>query len=111
MALDHYVSQVHLRNFYSPTLGERMYAVRKRDGKAFTPNSESVCRIEEGSTNAYLTEDRLIEEFLKGIEPKYNASVKELAGGHFEAECVYVVAGFATYALTRSSRGVASSTA
>jgi hypothetical protein len=38
----HYVSQVHLRNFYSPALGDRMYAFRKSDGKAFTPNSESV---------------------------------------------------------------------
>jgi hypothetical protein len=28
MSLDHYVSQVHLRNFYSLALGERMYAFR-----------------------------------------------------------------------------------
>jgi hypothetical protein len=54
MALDHYVSQVHLRSFYSPALGERLYAIRKSNGKAFTPNSESVCRIDDGSTNAYL---------------------------------------------------------
>ena len=48
--LDHYVSQVHLKNFYSPVLGSRMYATRKRDLKSFTPNSQSVCRIEDGST-------------------------------------------------------------
>ena len=29
MALDHFVSQVHLRNFYSPVLGDLMYAIRK----------------------------------------------------------------------------------
>ena len=28
MPLDHYVSQVHLRNFYSPALGERMYQLQ-----------------------------------------------------------------------------------
>jgi len=106
MALDHYVSQVHLRNFYSPALGGRMYAVRKSDGKAFTPNSESVCRIEAGNTNDYLIEDRLIEEFLKGIEPKYNASVKKLAAGNVTAECVYVLAGFASYVMTCSPAGM-----
>jgi hypothetical protein len=52
MPLDHYVSQVHLRKFYSPVLGDRMYAIRKSNLKAFTPNSQSVCRIEDGSTNA-----------------------------------------------------------
>jgi hypothetical protein len=106
MALDHFVSQVHLRNFYSPALGERMYAVRKSDGKAFTPNSESVCRIEAGNTNAYLTEDRLIEQFLKSVEPRYNPSVKRLAAGDIDPECVYVVAGFASYIKTCSPGGM-----
>ena len=49
MPLDHYVSQVHLKNFYSPKLGELMYAIRKSDLKEFTPNSESVCRIDDGA--------------------------------------------------------------
>jgi hypothetical protein len=102
MALDHYVSQVHLRNFYSPALGERMYAVRKSDGKSFTPNAESVCRIEQGSSNAYLTHDRLIEELLTGIEPKYNAAAKKLAVGEIDPECIYSIAGFAAYIITCS---------
>lgn len=102
MALDHYVSQVHLRNFYSPALGERMYAVRKSNGKAFTPDAESVCRIEEGSTNAYLTRDRAIEEFLKGVEPRYNAAIKRLTAGEVDPECIAVIAGFAAYVMTCS---------
>lgn len=102
MALDHFVSQVHLKNFYSPALGGRMYAVRKSDGKCFTPNAESVCRIEEGSTNAYLTHDRLIEELLTGIEPKYNAAAKKLAAGEIDPECIYPIAAFAAYIMTCS---------
>lgn len=102
MALDHYVSQVHLRNFYSPALGERMYALRKSNGKSFAPNSESVCRIEDGSTNAYLTKDRAIEDFLKSVEPKYNASVSKLGSGQVDPEVIYVVAGFASYLVTCS---------
>jgi ribonucleotide reductase beta subunit family protein with ferritin-like domain len=102
MALDHYVPQVHLKNFYSPALGERMYAVRKSDGMAFTPDAPSVCRIEEGNTNAYLTKDRAVEDFLKSVEPKYNASVKKLFAGEANAEAIYVVSGFISYILTCS---------
>jgi hypothetical protein len=65
MPLDHYIPQVHLKKFYSPALGDRMYAIRKTDLKIFTPNSKVVCGINDGSTNAYLREDRAIEEFLK----------------------------------------------
>jgi hypothetical protein len=70
LPLDHNVSQVHLRNFYSPTLGGIVYAIRKNDLKSFTTNAQSVCRIENGSTNPYLREERAVEEFLKGIEPR-----------------------------------------
>lgn len=106
MALDHYVSQVHLRNFYSPALGERLHAIRKSDGRAFTPNSESVCRIEDGSTNAYLKNDRLVEEFLKTIEPKYNAAIRQLAAGDPNPGNIYVIAGFAAYIVTCSPAGM-----
>jgi len=39
-----------------------MYAMRKSDLKSFRSDSRSVCRIEDGSTNAYLTEERAIGE-------------------------------------------------
>jgi hypothetical protein len=39
MALDHYVSQVHLKNFYSPALDGLMYAIRKSDLKRFPTKS------------------------------------------------------------------------
>lgn len=106
MALDHYISQVHLRNFYSPGLGEKMYAIRKSDQKLFTPNSKSVCRIEEGSTNTYLKDERIIEEFLKGIEPKYNISVTKILNAKFDAESIYVIAGFVSYVLTCSPAAI-----
>jgi len=69
MPLDHYIPQVHLKKFYSPSLRNRMYAMRKTDLKTFTPNSNTVCRIMDGSTNAYLREDRAIEEFLRLLQP------------------------------------------
>ena len=78
MALDHYVPQVHLRNFYSHELGRRMYGLRKSDLRAFTCRSEDVCRIEAGSTNPYLKEPRIIADFLTEVEPYYNASVDNL---------------------------------
>src|SRR5438132_7530900 len=97
MPLDHYVSQVHLKKFYSPVLGNRMYAIRKSDSKVFTPRSEDVCRILDGSTNAYLREDRAVEEFLKTIEPNYNVALEKLMAGKVDQQCVYTIAGFVAY--------------
>lgn len=97
MPLDHYVPQVHLRKFYSPQLGDRFYAIRKSDLKTFTPNAKVVCAINDGSTNAYLREDRAIEEFLKTIEPNYNTAVEKLATGKVDTESVYTISGFVAY--------------
>src|SRR5947207_6287928 len=97
MALDHYVSQVHLRQFYSPALRGLMYATKKSDLKSFPCNSESVCRIEENSTNAYLVNDRAIEHFLHIVEPKYNRSLDKLRGGDVDGECIAAISGFASF--------------
>jgi hypothetical protein len=98
MPLDHYVQQVHLKNFYSPSLNNRMlYAIKKSDLKSFPCRSQDICRIENGSTNAYLIHDRAIEEFLRNVEPKYNCSVAKLRENNIDKECIYVVAGFVAY--------------
>lgn len=106
MPLDHYVSQVHLRKFYSPVLGSRMYAIRKSDLKLFTPDAQSVCRIMDGSTNDYLLEGRAIEEFLKTIEPNYNLALENLASGKVDEKCIYTIAGFVSYVIACSPTGM-----
>jgi hypothetical protein len=104
--LDHYVSQVHLRRFTSPALGNLMYAIRKRDLMAFTPTPQSVCRIEDGSTNPYLRNERIIEQFLERIEPRYNAALAKLEADDIDNECVFVIAGFVAYILVCSPAGM-----
>lgn len=106
MPLDHYIPQVHLRKFYSPALGNRVYAIRKSDLKVFTPRSEDVCRILDGSTNAYLLKDRAIEDFLKTIEPKYNAALDKLIAGEIDNTCIYTIAGFVAFVLSCSPAGM-----
>ena len=106
MPLDHYVSQVHLRRFYSSALGNRMHATRKADLKYFTPDSESVCRVMDGSTNTYLLKDRVIEEFLKRIEPNYNPALEQLSAGRVDSNCIYTIAGFVAYVVTCSPAGM-----
>jgi len=106
MPLDHYIPQVHLRKFYSPALGERMYATRKSDLKSFTPNSNAVCGINNGSTNSYLRGARWIEEFLKGIEPNYDAALAKLMLGNIDREAIYVIAGFVAYVIGCSPTGM-----
>ena len=102
MSLDHYVSQVHLKNFYPADPPHLLYAIRKSDLHHFRCNSQSVCRIEEGSTNSYLTEHRAIEEFLKGVEPAYNRALDKLRRKDIDQESIYAVAGFVAYVNTCS---------
>ena len=98
MALDHYVSQVHLKRFYAPALnGKKMYCFRKSDGLTFPCDARDVCRIPDGSTNSYLAEPRLIEDFLKLIEPKYNWACDLLVGGKIDPDGIFVIAGFAAF--------------
>jgi hypothetical protein len=102
MPLDHYVSQVHLKNFNSPVLDGLMYAIRKSDLKRFRTKSQDICRIDDNSTNAYLKENRAIEEFLKDVEPCYNAALTKVRENKIDNECIQVIAGFAAYVVTCS---------
>jgi hypothetical protein len=106
MPFDHYISQVHLRKFYSPVLGERMYALRKSDLRSFTPSSGSVCGINDGSTNLFLKEHRAIEDFLRTIEPKYDKSLAKLTKGDIDEECIYTIGGFVAYFQSCSPAGM-----
>jgi hypothetical protein len=102
MPFDHYVSQVHLKNFSSPALDGKLYAIRKSDLKRFQPRSQDICRIEDGSMNAYLTESRAIEEFLKDVEPRYNASLTKLRENKPDQESIFCIAGFLAYLISCS---------
>ncbi len=102
MPFDHYVSQVHLKNFNSPALDGKLYAIRKSDLKRFQTKPRDICRIEDGSTNAYLTESRAIEDFLKDVEPRYNASVAKLREHKPDQESIFSIAGFVAYIINCS---------
>lgn len=106
MPLDHYVSQVHIKNFSAPELDGRVYAIRKSDLKKFEPHSQDICRIEDNSTNSYLKEDRLIEDFLKEVEPKYNTSIEKLRSGKLDRESIYTICGFVAYVMTCAPAGM-----
>lgn len=111
MPLDHYVSQVHLRNFYSPVLQNRMHAIRKSDLKTFTPRSEDVCRIADGSTNAYLQPQRVVEDFLLSVEPRYNSALNTLRNGEPDVAAVHTIAGFTAYVSTSAPAAIRIGTA
>jgi len=54
-----------------------------------------VCRIEDGNSNKFLIEPRLIEEFLRSVEPKYDIALRDLRDKKISTETIYVIAGFA----------------
>jgi len=103
MALDHYVSRVHLKQFSSPGLGgELMHAIRKSDLEKFPCHRKDVCRIEAGSDNPYLEPPRIIEEFLTCIEPAYDEALENLRSGNLIADTVLAIAGFVSFVITCS---------
>jgi hypothetical protein len=83
-----------------------MFAIRKADLKSFCCNSKSVCRIQDGSSNGYLQTDRLVEEFLRFVEPRYNQSVAQAFVNAFDQETILSLAGFAAYVLACSPGGM-----
>jgi hypothetical protein len=100
MPLDHFVSQVHLKNFYSPSLGELMHAFRKSDSKKFSTRAQDVCRITDHNTNPFLQQPRAIEDFLKDVEPRYNASLEKIREDKIDRDCIHCIAGFVAYVIT-----------
>lgn len=76
-----------------------MYAYRKSDLATFPCDARDVCRIQNGSTNEFLTEQRILEDFLKNVEPKYNRAAQALADEKFGFDEVLVIAGFAAFVL------------
>src|ERR1039457_7251626 len=104
MARDHYVPQVHLKNFNNAD--GVLHAMLKRDQNTFTNHAKAFCRIEENSTNKYLNQERAIEDFLKLVEPKYNAAIKKIRTGNIDPEAVFVISGFVAYILWFSPAGM-----
>ena len=49
MALDHYVSPVHLEQFCAPARGGALLATKKSDLRPLQCGAKSVCRIEMGA--------------------------------------------------------------
>lgn len=98
MPLDHYVSQVHLANFTDTGSSDgRLFGIKKNDLSVFRCRTKDVCRTSDGSTNQYLEEPRIIEEFLRTIEPVYNKSVNALIDGAPTPNDIYAIAGFIAY--------------
>lgn len=107
MPLDHFVSQVHLKNFYSPSLnGELMHAFRKSNSKKFPTKSQDVCRITDHNTNPHLKQPRAIEEFLKEVEPRFNASLQKVRDDKIDRDCINCIAGFVAYVVICSPAGL-----
>jgi hypothetical protein len=107
MALDHFVSQVHLRKFYAPTLNcKKMYAWRKSKPDPFFCDARDVCRIDNGSTNEYIAEPRAIEEFLRLVEPRYNEACVASLSGILTFEDVLSLAGFVAFIIACSPTAI-----
>lgn len=97
MALDHYIPQVYLRQFNTINGVDGFTGIKKSNGEIFPTKSKDVCRIESFNTNEYFDEPRLIEDFLKTIEPKVNDSINKINNQNIDYECIYAISGLIAY--------------
>lgn len=95
MSLDHYVSQVHLKQFLIQDSRKLLLATRKSDQKRFTTRPKDVCRVENGNTNPFLNEQRILERLLWNVEPAYERCLTSLRSGEVPADVRNTFAGFA----------------
>lgn len=103
MPLDHYVSQVHLKNFVAAD--GMLRVIKKSDLKAFPTKTQDVCRLMDGNNNPFLQQERIVEEYLKDIEPRYNDAVQRFRDGKPDAQAIHVIAGFVIYVIVCSPTG------
>ena len=102
MALDHYVSQVHLKQFIDPELKHLLRAYRKSNLSTFTPTTRDICRIEDWSTNEFLDEPRIVERFAQVAEPAYEESLGRLISGNIVDKDFITFASFAVFVILSS---------
>ncbi|KQY80844.1 hypothetical protein ASD35_03060 [Pelomonas sp. Root1444] len=82
-----------------------MVGIQKATLQAFPCNSQSQCRVMDGSTNEFLSEPRAIEELLKDVEPRYGSAIANLGAGSIGAFEIFAVSGFVAMVFLLSPTG------
>lgn len=76
-----------------------MYGFQKHSMKWFPCRSEDVCRLENYNSIKFLAEQRIVENFLKVYEPRYNEALQLLREGKLDQDVILTFAGFTSYVL------------
>lgn len=103
MAKDHYVAQTYLRSFKIPGLkSDCVNAWRKSNLEKLTAIPiNSICYKVDWSTNPHFPENpRIVEDFLKQIEPKWPTCVRQLSEDTYDTDTKYLIAGYLAYLRT-----------
>lgn len=97
MSKDHYVAQTYLKHFIDPKLGNLLHAYDKEKLNYFTPRTEDICYAEGWDTNPYFEDNKLIDKYLKVVEPKWNHAVKDIVCIPHSENTKYVMAMYIAY--------------
>lgn len=98
MAKDHYVAQTYLKQFHIKEADVLVNAIRKKDLKHLHGvHTETICQKSHWSDSPYHENPRVVEDYLKFIEPKWLSAVESLRQEHFDSEIKYILAGYIVY--------------
>ena len=99
MAKDHYVAQTYLRSFSVSEKDDLVNVVRKSNLQRLDAIPvKSICYEIDWSNNEYFVgNQRVVEEFLKLFEPKWNDCVQEISKDTYDTTTKYLMSGYLAY--------------
>lgn len=106
MPKDHYVSQTYLRNFTNKEGLLIPYYKGKRVvvGKAASP--ASVCYRDNGNTNTYFSDERVVEGYIDQLEKNWNSNLDKLFRGDVDSTCRSEISAYLAYLRTNTPTAI-----
>jgi hypothetical protein len=99
MAKDHYVAQTYLKSFSIANKEGFVNVVRKNNLQRLNEIPvKSICYKIDWNSNEYFSENpRLVEDFLKQFEPKWNDCVQRVSDDTYNTITKYLISGYLAY--------------
>jgi len=95
MSKDHYVAQTYLKHFLDPGSSGQLHVYKKQDLKYFPSGTKPICKKINWDSNEYFPDNpRLMDEYLKEFEPKWNEAVERISKGISCKKSKYYMSGY-----------------
>lgn len=111
MPRDHHIARTYLKYFVDPLSPPLLNVWRKGDLKQFKARTDDVCFAEGWDTNPYFREPRIVDQYLRIVEPRWNSGASDIQNILGYEETKYWMAGYIAVMASCSPTAIRNSTA